>query len=57
MTDKPISDYLMKPIRDLCKCKRGPVNPEYEVCEQCYLDAQADIVDLDERRDFRKWGG
>lgn len=48
----PYQTLHAKP-RELCKCKRGPVNPEYEVCESCYLNAQADVIDLDEARKFK----
>lgn len=56
MTDetKTISSYIRNhPIRELCKCGRGPVNPEYEVCESCYLDAQSDVINLDDARKLR----
>lgn len=45
--------YVERPLRDLCKCKRGPVKPELGVCEPCYLDAQANVVDLTQERAFR----
>lgn len=48
--------------RELCECKRGPIEPEYETCEHCYLDAQADVdeanvIDLDDERNIKAWGG
>ncbi len=48
------SNYVTRPRRDLCKCQRGPVNPEYETCEHCYLDAQANVVDIETERWFRE---
>ena len=58
MTDKYVSPPLKKPLRDLCPvCKERPAKQETEVCQSCEDDAQANVVDLDERRDFAKWGG
>lgn len=55
MTDKPVSDYLKKPLRDLCRCGRGPVKAETEMCQHCEDDAQANVVDLETERWFREY--
>ncbi len=47
MTDKPISEYVNRPLRDLCKCKRGPVRAETEMCIHCEQDAQANVIEVD----------
>lgn len=52
-----VSPPLRKPLRDLCDCGRGPKKAETEMCQHCEDDAQANVVALDERRDFAKWGG
>lgn len=54
MNDKPVSDYLNRPLRDLCPaCKERPAKRETEVCERCELEAQANVVDLGQERAFR----
>ena len=48
-----MSNYIDRPLRDLCRCGRGPVRTETEVCQACELDAQGNVVDLDQERAFR----
>ena len=40
--------------RALCpRCNNHPAQDKTGVCESCYLDAQANVVDLTEERAFR----
>lgn len=57
--DKDVSPYLQRPLRDLCPCGRGPVKAELEVCEDCEMDAQADVnvIEVDFEKVVRIFSG
>lgn len=52
------SKYVERPLRDLCPvCRERPAKPEIEICERCYDDAQANIIDADEMQAHRMYAG
>lgn len=48
------SPYLLRPLRGICQsCKERIAREETGICESCYLDAQANVVDLNQERATR----